>query len=97
MKHRLIQRLLIQHYIRLDRTAALVAAGNSGRAEKVLGVKKLTAPPAVIPVDRAVKLQHIPASRLLVQAVDVLGNHSKQPSLPFPLGQLFMGGIWLRV
>ena len=53
------------------------------------------APLAVVPQHTAVKLQHLPAAGLLVQAVDVLGNDGLQPSLLLPLGQLPVGGVGL--
>ena len=39
------------------------------------------------------ELQHLMAPGHLVQSVDVLGDDSLQLPIPFPLGQLHMGGI----
>ena len=39
------------------------------------------------------ELQHLVAPGHLVQPVDVLGDDSLQLPIPFPLGQLHMGGI----
>ena len=43
------------------------------------------------------ELQDISAPRLLVEAVDVLGDDRFQLSRRLPLRQLFMGGVGLRV
>ena len=52
---------------------------------------------AKISVDTAVKLINGAAARLLVEAVDVLGDDGAELSLVLPLGQLQMGGVGLRV
>ena len=43
------------------------------------------------------QLQHLPAARLLVQAVDVLGDDRLQPPLLLPLGQLPVGRVGLGI
>ena len=92
----LIQPLLIEHHIRLD-DAAAAAPGHALRAEDMLQTVKFPAPLAVVPVDAAVELQHVPAAGGLVEPVDVLGDDGFQPALRLPLRQLFMGGVGLGV
>ena len=94
-QHVLVQALLIQHHIGLDVPAAGGAPGDAGGRED--GVQAVKGPAffAVVPQNAAVQLQHLAASRLLVQAVDVLGDHGLQLPLLFPLGQLPVGGVGL--
>ena len=61
----------------------------------MLQTVKFPAPLAVVPVDAAVELQHVPAAGGLVEPVDVLGDDGFQPALRLPLRQLFMGGVGL--
>ena len=61
----LIQPLLIEHHIRLD-DAAAAAPGHALRAEDMLQTVKFPAPLAVVPVDAAVELQHVPAAGGLI-------------------------------
>ena len=94
--HVLVQRLLIQHHVGLDDAAAL-AARYAGALRDVLHAIEPPAAGAVVPQHTAVKLQHLPAARLLVEAVDVLGDDRLQPPLLLPLGQLPVGRIGLGV
>ena len=75
---------------RLNHAAALAALGAPWECRIVWASKSLPAALAMIPVDRAVELQHISASRGLVQAVDILGDHRQKPP-PVPIGPSFCG------
>ena len=79
LQRRLIQPLLIEHHIRLNDTAAVTFrhAVLSHDSRKVI---KFPAARTVIPVHGAMKLQHLPAPRRLVQPVNILGDH--RPQLP---------------
>ena len=79
-KHILIQRLLVQHDIRPDHTAA-AAAGHALAVVHQLRRVGLAALGAVGAKDTAVKLQHILAAGSLVQPVDILGQHRPELSL----------------
>ena len=63
----------------------------------VVGVEELMAFGAVVAVDRTVKLIHDLAPRLLVEAVDVLGDHRLQLAPGFQLGQGQMRGVGFGV
>ena len=90
----LIQPLLIEHHIRLD-DAAAAAPGHALRAEDMLQTVKFPAPLAVVPVDAAMELQHVPAAGGLMEPVDVLGDDGFQLALPLELRQTQMRRVGL--
>ena len=94
--HVLVQRLLIQHHVRLD-DAAAGAFRHAFTVPDVLRRKKARTLQAVISVDAAVQFQHRFAACLLVQAVDILRDDRRQTSAGFQLRQKAMRVVRLRV
>ena len=88
-----IQPFLIQDHVGFNHTAA-AAMRHAIALYNVVQIIKLSASGTVIPMYTAVKLQHLPASRHLVEAVNVLGNDRlKLPPLLQP-GQGLVGLVW---
>ena len=87
-----VQGFLVQHYIRLDDSAA-AAPGNPLRLQDEPGVIPFPATGTIVAVYRPVELQHFSAARQLMQSIDVLGHHSQQFSRLLQFRQLFVGGV----
>ena len=84
-------------HIRPDCLAADRAAGDRiGTVEYEIGIIFRPAGYAVILPNGTVHLLHVPAARLLVQAVDVLGDHALQPAGGFHLRQFPVGRVGFR-
>ena len=92
----LVQPLLIEDHVGLDDPAA-AAPGDTGAVCNGLHAVKGPAGLAVVPQHAAVELQHPAAPGLLVEAVDVLGDHRLQLPRRLPLRQLPVGGVGLGV
>ena len=92
----LVEALPIEHHVRPDGPPA-GAAGHAGSLGDAGHVVPLPAGEAGVPVLAAVKLQHVPAARHLVEAVNVLGDDGPQLALPLQLGQGVVGAVGLGV
>lgn len=92
----LIERLLIQHNIRLD-DAAAGASRNTVTGFHVLGIIEFAAVLAVISMHRAVQLVDVLATGSLMQTVYILRDNGGQLACLLQLCELFVCGVWLRV
>ena len=94
--HVLLQPLLVENHVRLD-DSATGAPGYALAALNRFHTVERAAPGTVVAPDAAMELQDIFAARLLVEAVDILGDDRLQLPLPLPLRKLPVGGIGLCV
>ena len=83
----LIQGFPIEHHFRLDKAAALVAMGHPLAVADIIPVKKPVAFHAAVPFHVSMDRIDPLAARLLVQAVDVLGDHRVQLTRRLQPGQ----------
>ena len=91
----LIQPLLVEHHVGLHDPAA-VATGNPLGILNKLRTVEFAAAHTVVAQDAAVKLIDPTASRLLVQAVDILGHHGAELSFSLPPGQHLVGYVGFK-
>lgn len=91
----LVQALFVKDHIGLY-DAAAVAPGNALAVFDKFRAVEFVAAGAVVAQNAAVELIDPFASRLLVEAVDILGDHSGELPFPLPLGKGLMGYIGLE-
>ena len=92
----LIQSLLIEHHIRLDRAAARITKRYFSRViPHVFCVKSLATLSAIIPVHTPVQFQHTLTSCQLVQTVNILRHDGFYLSSRLKLRQLFVRDVRL--
>ena len=92
----MVERLFVQHHVRLDHAPA-AAAGDADALRDLLGGIEGAAIHADIAPNAAVQFEHGMRARLLVQSVNILGDDGGKPALPLPLRQLIVGGVGLRI
>ena len=61
----------------------ITARGRRGIVQNFLQAERFPALNAVVPMNRSMKFQHVPAARRLVQAVDVLRDDRLEPAVLF--------------
>ena len=91
-----VQPLAVEDHVGLD-DAAAAAGGHAFALQDVLHGVELPALGAVVPMDAPVELQHVPAARGLVEAVDVLGDDGGELAVLLQLRQGLVGLVGFRV